>query len=227
MGEYTANYNLYMPTEDESMADVAVNITDNFEILLNRANPTVVAAGGDLPQVGSYELGDRVFRADAATTTSYPSSYILVCKDATWGWHWRPVQELISPWISVPATAIAHADYEIHPTYPLQIAYDSRGWCHWRGSVRKKVANIPEDVTTTIFNSLPDGLRPTTNLMHSAPVTPVVTSTTEAGYAGSRIFINSTGVNTMRFFNTNNATSREFWFTGFKYQPSLGFYYSA
>ena len=223
----TENYGLFMPTEDDSMADVVSFLNDNWDKLRDRADPTVIAAGVALPQAGDYELGDRVFRADAATGGAYPSVYILVCKDANYGWHWRPVQHNISPWVTLPVDIVNDANFEVHLTYPVQVAFDSKGWCHWRGALRRTTPNIPEATSYTVLKNIPAGLRPTTRLMHTVPVSPAISATSEEGYVGGRYYMDETGSSTFRFFNTNNPSSQNFWLTGLKYQPSLDFYYNA
>jgi hypothetical protein len=224
--ESTTNYGLQMPEDDDQMSDVETALNDNFLILEPRADPTVIASGGALPQAGDYNLGDRVFRNDAITSGTYPSTYILVVKDATWGWHWRPVQQNISPWVTLPVGVINDALFEIHPTYPVAVAFDSQGYCHWRGAFRKKVANIPENTGYNVLKTMPVGLRTTTRLLHTVPVSPVVSGTTENGYVGGRLFMAQDGTSSFVFFNTNNATSQTFWITGLKYQPSKSFFYN-
>lgn len=226
----TDNYGLYLPVETDSMADVATNITNSLDILEPRGDPTVIAAGDPLPQVGDYELGDRVFRndlRDLSVARTYPSIYILVCKSAVWGWHWRPVQQNISPWIDLPTGVVSHADYEIHPSHPVSVALDSKGWCHWRGAFRKKTVNIPEFSSINVLNNIPVGLRPALRLMHSVPVSPAVSGTGEGGFVGGRFYMNELGESSFRFANTNNATSQVFWMTTLKYQNCKGVFYGA
>lgn len=227
----TDNYGLYLPTDQDEMSAVEQNITNSLDILEPRADPTVIAAGGALPQTGNYNVGDRVFRndiRDLSVARTYPSTYILVCKDANWGWHWRPVQQNLSPWVTVPAGCISDTtNYEIHPTYPLAIAMNSQGFCHWRGALRKKTVNIPEATNINVLKVVPEGIRPHLRLVHTIPVSPVVSGTGEGGYVGGRFYMNELGENNFRFINTNNATSQTFWLTGLKYQPSKGFFYNA
>lgn len=223
--EYTENYNLFLPKPEDSMADVVKNLTNSFNVLLPRGNPTIIAAGGALPQSGSYELGDRVFRNDAISSTTYPSSYILICKDVNWGWHWRPVQTIISPWVTLTSTIWDTADFELHPTSPLQIALDSHGYCHWRGAFRRPAAGIPQDVTISPFKEIPLGIRPNVRFMHTLAVSPVVSTTGTNGYSGGRIFMNNLGQASVRFNRTDNGVSQEVWVTGLEYNNSNEFYY--
>lgn len=227
MPELTPNYSLHVPTELDDMGDVDQWLTTNFETLEPRANPTVIAAGGALPQVGSYNLGDRVFRADPVASNTYPSSYILVCKDSIWGWHWRPVQQIMSPWINLPSGIINDSNFEIHPTFPVAISYDSRGFVHWRGAFRKTTANIAEGTSFTVLKNMPEGLKPNLFINRTVPVSPVVSGTTEEGFVGGRFACTDSGVSSFRFSNTNNATSQVFWMTGLCYQPAREYFTSA
>lgn len=224
--EYTANYNFFLPKSEDSMADVVKNLTTSFNTLEPRGDPTIISAGGALPQAGSYVLGDRVFRADAVSSTTYPSSYILVCKDVNWGWHWRPVQHIISPWVTLTANIWETADFELNPTHPLQIALDSRGYCHWRGSFRRPTPGIPQLTTIEPFKEIPLGIRPNVRFMKTLAVSPVVSTTGINGYSGGRIFMNNIGGSSVRFWRTDNGTSQDVWVTGLEYNNSNDFYYS-
>lgn len=231
MGDLTSNYGLFLPDDNDSMGDVKLNLTDSFEKLASRADPTIIPSGNPLPQAGDFEVGDRVFRNDVINTDplaySWPSTYILVCKDSNWGWHWRPVQQVISPWVDVPATAInLTTDWELHPTYKLQIALDSKGWCHWRGAIRKKTPNIPVATSMDIFKVIPRGIRPNVRIMFTCSVTPVVSGTGKAGNVSGRFFCSEVGFNSFRMFNTNNATSQVIWMDGIQYNNSDHYYYN-
>lgn len=231
MGDFTSNYNMFLPTELDSMGDVKLNLTDSFKKLASRADPIVIPAGNPLPQSGDFEVGDRVFRNDpidtSSLTYSWPSTYLLVCKDADWGWHWRPIQQIMSPWVDVPASAInLSTDYEIHPTYKLQIALDSKGWCHWRGAIRKKTANIPVATSLNIFKVIPRGIRPGVRIMFPCSVTPVVSGTGKAGNVSGRFFCSEVGFSSFRLFNTNNATSQEIWLDGVQYNNSDSYFFN-
>jgi hypothetical protein len=227
MGTNTDNYDFFMPDPSDSMADVKKNITDNFKIIEPRNDITVISAGGALPQAGSYEVGDRVFRADAASSPTWPSVYILVCKDANWGWHWRPIQQILSPWVTVPSTVINNADFQIHPTRLFQIALDSRGWCHWRGSLRKITAGITTGTQTNILKNIPIGIRPNVLFQSAIALSPFTGSATgQAGNISGRATFDSDGTSYFTFWNSNNGTSQNIWLDGIAYNNATEFYYS-
>jgi hypothetical protein len=220
---------MFMPDESDSMADVVTNITENFQKLENRNDITVIATGAALPQAGSYEIGDRVFRNDpvGGVDITWPSNYILVCKDANWGWHWRPIQQIMSPWVTVPSTAISDANFEMHPTIPLQIALDSRGFCHWRGSVRRTTAGIPAATSFTVFKPVPEGIRSNVDFIHTIGLSPITGSSVgKAGNVGGRFFMSSSGTSSVRVFNSNNGVSQNIWFDGLNYNNSAHWYFS-
>jgi hypothetical protein len=225
MGTTTSNYGFFMPDESDSMADVEVNITDNFEIIASKGEPTVIAAGAALPQVGDYELFDMVFRDDARTDTTWPSLYILVCKDENWGWHWRPIQQITSPWVNVPATAIQDANFQLGTTAPVQIALDSRGWCHWRGRISRTSVGIPSATSFSVFKTLPLGLRPCFEAMYTTALSPIQSAAGKAGNTGGRFFMNEDGTSSVRCFNST--ATQHIWFDGLHYNTAYHWYYSA
>lgn len=221
------NYPFFYPESDDSMADVKKNLTDNFQLIAPRGDPTVIAAGAALPQVGDYEIGDRVFRADPADTVNgnWPSSYILICKDAEYGWHWRPVQTMLSPWVTIPATAIGNVEFQMHPTAPLQMAFDSKGFCFWRGSIQKIVPSFVSNSSyTNILKVMPIELRPNTDYFHTVALTPVVSAAGKPGNVSGRITLNKTGAVSFRFANATNPTSQNIWLDGLNYNNATSYY---
>lgn len=228
MGSTTTNYGFFMPDENDSMADVATNITNNFEIIASKGEPTIIPAGGALPQAGDYELFDRVYRDDAASGdgSTWPSVYILVCKDTNWGWHWRPVQQIISPWVDVPSTVIDDANFEINVSAPLQIALDSKGWCHWRGRISRKTVGIPSAISYVVFKNLPLGLRPCFDFMHTVALSPIASATGASGNVSGRIYFRTDGYTSVRTHNSA-ASSQHIWFDGLHYNTAYHWYYNA
>ncbi|MFE1145203.1 hypothetical protein [Streptomyces rochei] len=221
------NYPFFYPKASDLMKDVKKNVTDNFKIIEPRNDITVIPAGGALPQSGNYNIGDRVFRNDPPNNNQWPSNYILVTKDVNWGWHWRPIQQIISPWVTVPANCIElTSDWEVHPTRLLQIALDSRGWCHWRGVIRTKVPGIPVNTSIVVFKNIPEGIRPNVNFMHTLSVSPIRSAAGKAGNVSGRIYCDNAGYSSLRFSNTNNGASQNVWFDGLHYQPGRQIYYS-
>ena len=230
--EYTTNYNFFLPKDTDSMADVVKNFTTSF----NRIEPindiTVIPAGGALPQSGNYEIGDRVFRDDANTGETYPSNYILICKDADWGWHWRPIQHRISPWVPIPDTAIAdlyNGVYTVNSIFPLEIALDNRGGCHWRGTVSKLTADISENIELWVLKNIPLGIRPNINLVHTCAISPPNASVDTGldGLVTGQFFIDTDGNSYLLGYNTNTVNSQRFWLTGLSYNNARSVYFNA
>lgn len=231
MGSYTSNYNFFKPTFADLMSNVKLNITDTFKTIEPIADVPVIAAGQPLPQVGNFKIGDPVFRNDPyGTDNQWPSIYLLIVKDVNWGWHWRPIQQILSPWVDIPQSAIKHANFAVHPTQKPAIAMDSRGWCHWRGCIRKTTPNIPTD-TIEVLKEMPLGLRPNMRQSVPVPITPVVNGGAGiSGYVGAYWLTADpkvSGINTFVFSGTNNATSQEIRFDGISYNNSHHWYYGA
>lgn len=221
--EFTPNYGLFKPKPSDSMADVEKNLTETFEKLSTRADPTVIANGGALPQVGDYEIGDRVIRMKTvANPFDHTSSFLLVCKDANWGWHWRPIQQILSPWVTLPASAISDGNWSLNATYPPAIALDSRGYVHWRGAITYN-ASINNMTSFFPFKNVPVGLRPNTEFLHVLPVDPVNSGVGLTGYKGGRMRMEPDGDTQFLFFNTAATTVRNAWLTGLNYWSSYQF----
>lgn len=149
----TPNYGLTKPEATDSMAAFDTWLNPNWDKLTAAAAPP---SGTTLPQTGTYEPGDRFY----LTTTK--SIYILVAQDPSWGWYWRPVQDAISPWFTVPATCLNLGTWTINPVggNPFQIAMDHRGKAYWRGVIGISSGTIPRNTNHSVFKSVPPGIRP-------------------------------------------------------------------
>lgn len=223
----TPNYGLKLSAGSDLMSDVKSNITDNFKIIAPRNDITVIPAGNPLPQSGNYNIGDRVFRDDpiGGGGNTWPSNYILVVKDANWGWHWRPVQQILSPWINIPATAIADSGYI---PYLAQIAMDNRGFVYWRGCIRSNTPGLPANTSIAVFKQLPVGLRPNVAAMYTVGVSPITGGATgKAGNISGRLFLSTIGTSSFRWFNTNNGVSQNIWVSSVMYNASDTWFTSA
>jgi len=155
----TPNYGLVRPEDgrnggtDDVMNDPFNQINPNWDAINAAVGPNT---GAVLPQAGSYDVGDRFY------LTGTKSIYILVCKDANWGWHWRPIQDAISPWLTVPATCLNLGTWTLNPVAanPFAIAFDHRGKCYWRGVIGITAGTIVRATSHAVFKPLPIGLLP-------------------------------------------------------------------
>lgn len=188
----TPNYGLHR------VGDPTTDLMSDFETWLNAnwdkiKGATAPDSGTTLPQAGSYNVGDRFYKSDTK------SIYILVCKDANWGWHWRPIHDAISPWLTVPATCLNLGTWTLNPTpsNPFQIAFDNRGKVYWRGIIGITAGTIPRNVSHAVFKPVPGGLKPRQRgvyLLGHANLSVGVDGTNFACYQGARIFIPDDGV---------------------------------
>lgn len=181
----TPNYGLVRPESTDQMNDFDVQINPNWDELTDAASPP---SGTTLPQSGSYNIGDRFYKSDTQ------SIYLLIVKDANWGWHWRPIQDAISPWFEVPTTCMDIAGWTLNPvtTNPFAIAFDHRGKCYWRGLIGPTSGNISRNVSHAVFKPLPGGLLPRgrSAYMLGHSVASVGTDgTLQSAWQGARIFI--------------------------------------
>lgn len=161
MSSLTPNYGLLKPATSDSMAAFQTNFNDNWDRINGIPAPNIIT--GALPQVGSYNVGDRVFR------TNDNSIYILVTKDATWGWFWRPVHAAIAPWITVPtAVNVAGApwSFAFDVNNPFAISLDNRGNCYWRGAVGVTSGLITRNSSITLTVNMPTGILPRQSSMY-------------------------------------------------------------
>jgi phage replication-related protein YjqB (UPF0714/DUF867 family) len=197
----TPQYRLNEPMSVDFMSDYETWINYNWEKLSRAPAPL---SGTTLPQSGPFNVGDRFYKTDTK------SIYVLVVKDAAWGWHWRPVHDAISPWLTVPTTVMKIAGWTLNPTpaNPFQIAMDNRGRVYWRGIIGFTAGSMSRGVSYGLFGPPPIGIRPrgagTFMLGHETlAVSSVATSL--QGYQGARIFIPNDGVSdsTVRCFGGN------------------------
>lgn len=229
--EFTTNYGVLLPKTTDTMSqqlspatpNLVQNIRDAFETWEKAANPDVISVP-PLPQSGTYKIGDRVYLSDA----SYQSSFILISKDAVWGYIWRPVQAAMAPWITVPNTAFSGAQvagWANHSTKPLQFSLDNKGNCFWRGAIRKSTAGLTNENSMAILATLPNGLKHHTEGMYTLAIDPATPQSTTgiAAYRGGRWYIRPDGYNSFRFHNSDSA--QDVYFNGVEYVCSSAFYF--
>lgn len=150
----TPQYQLNLANQTDQMSDFETWLNTNWDKISDAASPP---SGTTLPQAGDYNVGDRFYKTDTK------SIYILVVKDANWGWHWRPIHDAISPWFTPPGTCKDQAwDWNLNPvaTNPFAIAFDNRGKCYWRGVIGPTVGDFSRNSSIPVFKPLPTGLRP-------------------------------------------------------------------
>lgn len=180
------NYGLVRPEDTDPMWDFEPQINDNWTKLADVPSPP---SGTTLPQTGSYDIGDRFYKSDTQ------SIYILVVKDVSWGWHWRPVQDAISPWLTMPSSVlIAGGSWSLNPVAanPFAIAFDNRGKCHWRGVIGVTSGTFARNTSIAVFGPPPLGLRPRqrgTYMLGHATLAVNTTATSLQSYQGARILI--------------------------------------
>lgn len=183
----TPNYGFTKPGLDDSMADFEIWINGNFDKISDAAGPP---SGTTLPQAGNYKLGDRFYKTDTK------SIYILVGKDDSWGWFWRPVHDAISPWFTIPATCLALGNWTVNPVpaNPFAIALDNRGKCYWRGVIGTVSGNIPRVDSQIVFKSIPAGITPREGgifMLGLEPLSVIGTGLTFNSWQGARIFLSA------------------------------------
>lgn len=183
----TPNYDLNKPEPGDSMADFETYLNANWDAIADAPGPPT---GATLPSAGDYSVGDRFYHTDTQ------SIYLLACKDANWGWHWRPVQSAISPWVTVPTTCLDTindgANWNLNPIgNPFQIALDNRGKCYWRGVI-SRTGGIPRNVSHQLFKPLPVGIKPRERgaiMLGHSPLNVGVDGTALSSFQGARIFL--------------------------------------
>lgn len=205
----TPNYGFNRPDPSDDMSQFEIWLNQNWTKIEDVPAPP---SGSTLPQSGNYKLGDRFF----LDTTK--SIYILACRDANWGWHWRPIQDAISPWLTIPSTCLtsSFSDWSLNlvPTNPFAIALDNRGKCYWRGVIGPTPPGIiARNVTYEIFKPLPIGIRPRdrgTFMLGHEPLSVGTDGTQLNSYQGARIFIynNSSSSPSVRTFGGSGNPER-------------------
>lgn len=217
----TPNYGLVKPEGTDSMASFDVWLNPNWDKLTAAA---AAPSGASLPQSGTYKVGDRFY----LTTTK--SIYILVTQDASWGWYWRPVQDAISPWFTVPSTCLNLGTWTINPVggNPFQIALDHRGKAYWRGVIGITSGTIPRNVSHAVFKPLPTGIRPRLAGAYMVGHETLAVSTDGTNfnsYQGARVFLtdDATGLPSVRAFG-GTAEFNRVYLNGIHYAVGTGKY---
>lgn len=198
-------------------------INTGWDALTDAVSPP---SGAVLPQAGSYDVGDRFYKSDTQ------SIYILVVKDINWGWHWRPVQDAISPWLTVPATCLNLGTWTLNPvaTNPFAIAFDHRGKCYWRGVIGPTAGTIPRNVSHSVFKPIPAGLVPRLQgvfMLGHETIAVGLVGTNLNSWQGARIFIPDDQIAnpTVRVFG-GNAEFNRVYLNGVQYAVGNSQYFS-
>ncbi len=219
----TSNYFLNTPTPSDSMADFETWLNSNWEKLRKATGPL---SGSTLPQSGPWNIGDRFYY------TPTNSIYILVTKDTNWGWYWRPVQDAISPWFTVPNTAMNISGWTLSKVgaKPVAIALDNRGKCYWRGTVGPTSGNITRNSSVALFKPLPDGIRPrqrSTFMCGHETVSVGIDGTLANSFQGARVFLSENPITngTVRAFG-GTADFNTIHFNGVNYAVGIGKYWT-
>lgn len=216
-------YTLNIATPDDPMSDFETWINSSWDKLTDAASPN---SGTTLPSSGNYNIGDRFYKSNTQ------SIYILICKDPNWGWHWRPVQDAISPWKVVPTTCLADASWTLNPVAanPFAIAFDNRGKCYWRGVIGPSSGNIARNQSHFIFKKLVGGLIPrqtSTYMLGHSTLAVGTDGTNLNSYQGARVYIpgNATENISIRCFG-GTADYNRVRFAGVNYAPGTGRYFT-
>lgn len=217
------NYGLVRPESTDQMNAFDVQINPNWDKLVDIPAPN---SGAALPTAGTYNVGDRFY----LTTTK--SIYILVTKDVTWGWYWRPVQDAISPWFVVPNTAMKIGGWTLNPVpaNPFSIALDNRGKCHWRGVIGVTAGTFARLSSIGVFGCPPIGIRPRqrgTYMLGHETLAVNTTATSLQSYQGARMFVptDPTADCTVRGFG-GTADFNRVYLTGISYAVGNSIYFT-
>lgn len=183
----TPNYGFNKPEPNDSMADFETWLNHNWDAITDAASPP---SGTVLPQTGTYKIGDRFYKTDTQ------SIYILVGKDPNWGWFWRPIQDAISPWFTIPSTCLDIANWTVNPVpaNPFAIALDNRGKCYWRGVIGTVSGNIARATSHITFKSIPAGITPREGgifMLGHETLSVSTTATSLNAWQGARIFLSA------------------------------------
>lgn len=208
----TPNYGFIKPDPKTAfMRDFETYLNPMWTKIEDAVSPP---SGTTLPQAGTYNIGDRFYKSDTK------SIYLLVAKDANWGWHWRPIHDAISPWLTIPTTCLNapfNSTWTLNPTpaNPMAIAFDNRGKCHWRGIIGPTAGTIVRATSHSVFKPLPEGLRPSRQggfMLGHETIAVGTDGTLFVSYQGARLFLfdsrSPTGNQTIRCFGGNAEFNR-------------------
>lgn len=123
----TSNYGFFLPTDDDSMADVNGSFNNSWTALNNVFTCPVV---GTLPITDfSYTIGSRVYHS------TLKSVFILIAQSALWGNFWRPVETKYGPWIQPGNSIISDPATYKFGTTPINYRLTNTGKFIIKGSV--------------------------------------------------------------------------------------------
>lgn len=217
----TTNYGFVKPDKTSPMNDFTSYLNNNWDKIT--AIPPGRSITGALPQTGTFNIGDRIYR------TNDTSTYILVCKSALWGWFWRPVHAAISPWITVPAGALTLAGWTMAPdaANPFAIALDNRGNCHWRGTLGIVSGVLAGNTSYNPFAPLPVGLRPREACMFQLGYSAFGAATNEIeGVRLNLINDNTISIRAQGLFATTSQITKVYFDGAVKYATGSGRYFT-
>jgi hypothetical protein len=204
----TPNYQMNIALTTDPMNQFETWFNQNWDKITDVPAPP---SGAALPQVGAFDIGDRFY----LTTTQ--SIYVLVVKDADWGWHWRPIQDGISPWVPIPSAVINTAGWTVNPVVadPFAIALDHRGHVYWRGVIGTDPGNIARFTNHNPLKIVPFGIRPREDSSYMLGHEPLSTvGTTTQSYQGARMYIPTGAVLLSIRAHGGSADFNRVWFGG-------------
>lgn len=223
---FTTNYGFTKPDDTSLMSAFETYMNGNWTAIEGAVAPPSIT--GALPQSGSYNLYDRVYR------TNDQSIYILIVKDANWGWHWRPIHAAISPWIQIRDKDIYENSAWNNPVPSnLQVAFDNKAHMHWQGFLQRSSPMV-HNTTEQLFIDLPKGMYPSRSISFAAdPVTANVTASGLGMVQYARLFfsgsdrnpVGTIGDSNVRLFGGDSVgTQPSFLFFNFCYEIGAEWY---
>lgn len=182
----TPHYDMFKPTDDDSMSDVTTSLNNSFDIIKAIPRQTIVTT---IPATDfSYSVGDRIYHSGVKST------FILVAQDPNWGNIWKPVQNKYSPWVSFNNSILTNTT--IYSLVNLQYRTSNTGKFIMRGGVQSTAdfADFGATGTSlTILDPLPDKIKPFKSLVFRLAVFPqnsavAVPMQCRLGITGTTIF---------------------------------------
>lgn len=197
------------------MNDPVIDISQSLQKIEVAAGPVVIdPALNSLPSTG-YRISDRLFVGPSGSTNS-----VHICitnDDFPWGNWWMPVQDQNSPWRALTAQMLT-GGFTQNASFQARATVNNRSQMLFNGALTPP-AGFANDTDLPVFQPLPDGMRPPTDMSFICSINPTVfdAGTTYEKVRYARLNLNANGTSSMRIHGGTPGTTTEIWLNQVKF----------
>ncbi len=175
----TPNYEINLPTDDDSMADTDFSFNDAWTIIESIPTCTTWAS---LPITDfSYSVGDKIYHS------GLKSIFILIAQNGFWGNFWRPINVKYGPWVAPGSNIISDPSVYQFGTTPINYKISNTGKFILRGSVDTVAStgyvNAEIGFSSAGLVPIPSSIAPSKRSVYAGAAYPATASTTKPAFA--------------------------------------------